>query len=79
MPVNYVDGTRIQVGDAVTDDGEPGQVVLIILDGEALPPYRAEDWAYLGKGIGVLSADGELVVMGQADEHLIPAAPKGGR
>lgn len=50
----YLDGPEVRVGDVVTWHEHRGRVVFDIEADAYSPAYPREDWAYLGKGIGIL-------------------------
>ncbi len=67
--MQYSDGDKIELGDAVLlEGGAHGVIVGTIEEGAFLPPYVAAEWSYLGRGVLIDSDDAGLMHYGEPDE-----------
>lgn len=59
--MRYPDNQEVKVGDVVSFEDDRGVVVGCIDSGVFLPPYQAQDWAELGRGIVIRTDEGSWV------------------
>ena len=69
--MNYLDGNEMLVGDIVIADDSHGVVVCVIESQQFTAEYPAAAWAYLEKGVLIVTENLGLIHYPVADEDII--------